>query len=721
MFHRLDEFEKLMGKDRLGFLYARWQNHPACLFRGEWSSQRVYGDGDEERTLIKQLKVINFGMMWGARGRLENLIKAAHGIDAAVVDAVGKLDAAWNSKASVAAVNKISEMKAATADYSASLAQLMAHIDGARNVTYQAIDKFANFTDDSDISGKPIMDRYSSLGGDGDNGKRGDLSAEMDEMAKALTNGTYIYDVVSNNEVCRDGFGGEKKMHTPESLHAPGEVYLTSRDNRWSDQACRELNEICTCYYLTVKNFRAKIKATVDAVNQAWAGLQECGNGNLDPFGKLTLSQQSTDPGDGRPGTDDRPGNGRGRGKSDPGQQVPPIPPMPPLATPGDLNADGKPDNPGDLNMDGKPDNLNDLDGDGKPDSPLAGQVDADGDGKPDSLIKDKGTPETVKITEGDRTIEVASPDGQGHVKVSVDDGSGTPKTYDLDFAAASALADGSTGMGTDGRPVAVGPDGQPVASFGPDGQPVAAVGPDGRPMSPDAAAEHVQAGADGKAVIHDGPLTITAERPAGSPDSVVVTLDDGSGKPTTYTMDFADTATGGAQPLAASSSAAASGGPADLGSSSAGVSGGPGDSGPVSAAVSGGPADSGPQPGVPAAAEQGSTFAASDAGGSHAWGASGSVLDGEVADLSSTDSSAGSGEAGISSAQSGPSADPAGQPAGAMGGGMMGGGMGGGGGGGGSGDQERAGSQWRTTGNLFDDDYLGAEASLSSTIDGGN
>jgi hypothetical protein len=46
-------------------------------------------------------------------------------------------------------------------------------------------------------------------------------------------------------------------------------------------------------------------------------------------------------------------------------------------------------------------------------------------------------------------------------------------------------------------------------------------------------------AGADGTCVIHDGPLTITAARPVGLPDTITLTVDDGTGKPSSYTLDY--------------------------------------------------------------------------------------------------------------------------------------------------------------------------------------
>jgi hypothetical protein len=119
------------------------------------------------------------------------------------------------------------------------------------------------------------------------------------------------------------------------------------------------------------------------------------------------------------------------------------------------------------------------------------------------------GQAESVQIKDGDRTIGVTSPDGEGHVRVTVEDGTGATKTYELDFDAASGLVAPTLG-GTE----------------------------------PSADAEQIPARTDGKCVIQDGPLTITAERPLFSPDSIKLVVDDGSGNPATYTLDFPEQAT---------------------------------------------------------------------------------------------------------------------------------------------------------------------------------
>jgi uncharacterized protein YukE len=113
--------------------------------------------------------------------------------------------------------------------------------------------------------------------------------------------------------------------------------------------------------------------------------------------------------------------------------------------------------------------------------------------------------PGAVTINDGDRTIGVTDK-GAGHVTLTVTDAGGTTRTYDLDFDAASGLNRSADGQSA----------------------------PEG--------VEQVPARTDGKCVFQDGDATITAQRPLFAPDQITLTVDDGTGKPTTYTVDFPDT-----------------------------------------------------------------------------------------------------------------------------------------------------------------------------------
>lgn len=139
-----------------------------------------------------------------------------------------------------------------------------------------------------------------------------------------------------------------------------------------------------------------------------------------------------------------------------------------------------------------------------------------------DPAVAEPAAPEagqqTVRIQDGDRAISVSSPDGSGQVRVTVEDAAGATKSYSLDFDAASGLL----------------PMGQNPAEA-----PEPAVGPDGQPIEDEV--QQIPASTNGKCVIEDGPLTITAERPLFAPDSLRLVVDDGTGEPTTYTVDFAE------------------------------------------------------------------------------------------------------------------------------------------------------------------------------------
>ncbi|WP_092777742.1 hypothetical protein [Actinokineospora terrae] len=736
MLAKLDDFLKVMGRDFLGFLYEKWRNHPACLpgNRSKWSSQPACGDGWQEKTDssggLYKLKIINWGYLWGARGRLDNLAKAAGALDGAAGAVTTKLQGAWSSKAGEAAAGRINDLRAASVDYQSLLTQLRDHVDGARSATRTVVEKLAGFADSSDVGGKPMVDRYGkyAIGGPFDMFPRDQYETYIDEMGRILESGVWESGFSAKEEATfLSGFGqGLLNLSvvpvTADSLHQPGQVRLTDGDNRWSDQICRELNDFCECYFLTVGNLRRRIEETIKAVESAWDELNSATiTMTADPFGKLSLAGASQPPPqekkpDAKP-VEQQPvqqptqtGGGPGPGQTGGGPPPPAAHEPPAMPQPTDPAA-------------------------AVPETPQVPQV------------PPTGAPETVTITEGDRSISVQSPDGQGRVSVTVDDGTGKPKTYELDFGQSTPGAldpltgkpvlDPGTGQaGVDpatGRPVVDSVTGQPGVD------PVT-----GRPVPGQDGVQHVQAGPDGKAVIHDGDLTITAERSATDPDTVKITVDDGDGEPVTYTVDYQDPAapTVG-QPEVKPTASAFVG---DLGELAQ-----PGAPEPQAAAAAapgqqGYPAEPQVQSGYAAepqgyAAEpQGyaaeplaaaydgggaqSTYAASDQSG--AWGAAGSVFDdradagqGEMSSASGDTQASGSGEAGLATAQPG-SGDHAGGQAGSGLGGMPMGAMGGGGGGSGSGDSERAGSQWRTSGQLFDDDHATAESRISSAIDGG-
>jgi uncharacterized protein YukE len=724
MLHKLDDFKKMMAKDRLGFLYERWRNHSCAdpARRDRWKSQPVFGEGWQEKEDnaqggLWQLKIINWGMMWGARGRLNNLHTSAEALGTASDQVFQKIHAAWTSKAGDAAAGKFNDLRAAARDYADQLQTLGAQMDGAWKATRHAIEKLADFANQDDVGGKPLVSKYGGEGNSDDAGneKRGQMSKWIDEIDEAMKTGTYRWGPAAHEVIGGNGDGGiyGHVVQTPETVRWAGQVFLTEGDNTWANETCNWLDDMCECYFLTAANFRRRVEETINEVKTNWENLNSKSTGLPgDPFGKLSMAASEPPPekkkDDSKPKDHNTGGGSKATGDTGGGTvstgsgSTSTPPPVDTATTPAAEPVPG------------------------------GGTVDTGNGQQPGTPGRQQ--PDTVTIQDGDRKISVQSPDGQGHVKVTVDDGSGQPKGYDLDFSAGTGQPDGQA---------------QPLPATD---QPE----PGG--------AQQVKAGPDGKAVVQDGATTITAEQPPGSTDQVKITIDDGTGKPTTYLVDYANPGDG-AQLLPATDTQQASGGahgfagtgqpvtveplpaePVKVGFAepvpaeplpaepvNAGfvepVAAEPLPAEPVNAGfveplpaepVNAGfvePADAGfsePQAGAESSVwsepsqdttPQSNAFSFGD-GASHGgaaedgpWSAQGDLLAGpdqqEVAPA---------GEAGLAAVPDDRAGHPQAQGATPMGGGMpMMGGMSAGGGGDG-GDQERGASVWRTQGDLFDD-----------------
>jgi hypothetical protein len=245
--------------------------------------------------------------------------------------------------------------------------------------------------------------------------------------------------------------------------------------------------------------------------------------------------------------------------------------------------------------------------------------------------------------------------------------------------------------------------------------------------------------GPDGKIHIDDGNLRITAERPDGPNGPTVVTVDNGSGAPTTYTLgeEHATAAAGAGSPtrqpdITTMPAPAAGAVPTDATSMPA-----PADAAvPTDATTMPAPADAAvPADGAVAGLGQGTAPAATGADslgviGSSIGGGSEGVVSGSLGDAAALGAGAETGATPVAPVQSAAlgvqpagGADPmAGQQAATAGGmagmgGMM-GGMGGAGGGGGE-DQVRSSRSYRIDGGIFNTSGSGGRISGSLDDDG--
>jgi hypothetical protein len=167
-----------------------------------------------------------------------------------------------------------------------------------------------------------------------------------------------------------------------------------------------------------------------------------------------------------------------------------------------------------------------------------------------------------VTIRNGNGTVTVSPPDASGRVRLSVSDGNGPPKNYDLDFGRGTTTTSG-VGPGAIGGPQPMPPMAQPTGGGSMPGSPslggIPTIG-GGRPGSPstpsaqpprlpsslfpfsDKPAQQLHPDENGHMVIHDGDTTITVDADEAS-DQLSITLDDGHGHKTSYRLDYHDPA----------------------------------------------------------------------------------------------------------------------------------------------------------------------------------
>lgn len=157
------------------------------------------------------------------------------------------------------------------------------------------------------------------------------------------------------------------------------------------------------------------------------------------------------------------------------------------------------------------------------------------GSGMPGSGTTPSGQPETLTVQHGNNTLTMTSPNSNGTMQLTVQGPDGKPHTYDVNFGTGTPGQPGQPGM-----PGTLNPTTSTTGAPGTVGASGPAIGADG--------AQQVTPGANGTAVIHDGSTTITAQQEPGG--QVKVTVDDGSGQPTTYTLGQAAGTTPGAQPV---------------------------------------------------------------------------------------------------------------------------------------------------------------------------
>ncbi|GGM51464.1 hypothetical protein GCM10012275_22950 [Longimycelium tulufanense] len=298
------------------------------------------------------------------------------------------------------------------------------------------------------------------------------------------------------------------------------------------------------------KGFYETCEATKKAVDESWNGMNKIVGSDENPFtsqgegGGSEPRPAGDDKGSGgqQGGTGNVPGAGTGGGAGGGGAgggvggggAGGGVPNMPKFETPKPPEA-LKPED-----LVGKPEEF--MPKPGEQPSGMVGLVDP---------VKQEG----VTIDDHGRRITVSSPDGQGGVKITVEGPDGKPKTYDIDFGPGGQSGTDPLGLGQrSGDQLARSMDLRPEDALQPGAPPMPYPAPEsgsagiGVPGAmPQGDVEQIlRPGPDGKALIEDGGMTITAEHPPGQPDRLTVTVDAGDGsQPTKYALDFDETGEG--------------------------------------------------------------------------------------------------------------------------------------------------------------------------------
>ncbi|GAB3486544.1 hypothetical protein GCM10027521_29010 [Amycolatopsis cihanbeyliensis] len=476
----------------LGELYKRWSGHP-CRGR-DWNAvQLPYGEGDHERNLLQQLRGFGFGHLWGAGGRAGNLgaaAEAAKQVDERVKQA---LAAAWSGRAAEAAREKLDELDRALEEYTGYVNGFGEALRRLWSTIRPPLVDLANVPNEG--SAKEFVSRHNPDDCPGQN-------MFVDRLTDAMSWGRHG---VGSSRVADNQGVGTGPIAPQDLRNTPGLVDLdTGYDSKWADMFCREMDEFAQGYANAMGQYRGAIEAAYNAAQQGLRAFADVLNVPTDPFGPLQLGTEATAGQD----TTVRPPPG-GAGDSGPRR--------PQAAEPTGPEAVSRPTGPAPAER-SQPEP--------EPSDPETDRTTPPGTDQPGS----------VTIRDGEREITLTVPRADGTLRLTIEDGSGQPREYALDFGDERPEPATPTGRS---EPE---PEPRPPAEPQPRPEP-AEFGPQRRTATPDgvdvAEPEQVhRPGPDGRITIADGPVTITAERQEGPGGPTTVTLDDGTGDPTTYTLE---------------------------------------------------------------------------------------------------------------------------------------------------------------------------------------
>lgn len=559
----------------LGALYEKWQRCGASknntVAAGCWNEQPKYGDGKEEKQGLRKLGACNFGHIYAAYGKIDNMHSAGEGLAATATRGVKDLEGNWSGKAADTASGKVHALGTTAENYQEILQSAGGHTMGLWQAMTKAVDNLATFADGKQAQ---VLPEYRYLVADTDPDAhpwseggikegREASNSYIDQINLALTNGLYgdagslaaAFDPATGT--FSGAFEAVKKVHEtggvladvvaapaaalvgatvgqikgfiegltpPEPSSDPGGTPIDGNGLRqpsacqldgghgdwWSNEACTFFDEFADAYHAVIRDLRKRItQATKDldeGLTQFTTGISALGT---DPFASLAPPDDGTggsDSGGSDSGGGDS-GGGHSRGKGPGGTSPSSYHGRDPGSSGGTPGLPQTP--PPDATHNPSP---------GGVDIPSSRSPGTDDDGEPGQHR------ESVTVGHGDEKITMSSEDGSGKLRLTVDDGDGESTTYDVDFGQGGGMPQPQPGTDV--------PAGQ--ADSGESG-----IADAGKPVSADE---------NGHAEIHNGDETISVDRPQDGSGELTVSVDDGSGEPTAYTLDMDGSEAGGSE-----------------------------------------------------------------------------------------------------------------------------------------------------------------------------
>ncbi|MGW7531915.1 hypothetical protein [Amycolatopsis sp. NPDC054798] len=509
--------EKMTGK--LVQPYTRWMGHPSRNLGLRFAPP--YGQGDEENRMLNELGGFGFGYFWGAQGRAANLGKAAKAAQDDTAQVKQGLTAAWQGKAADSAAEKLDDFSKASGEYLGTVNGFSQLLQQLWQTVRKPIVDLGQLPENGGQAPKKFLDAHKPEDTDG----LLMFIGRLDDAIKWGRAGTAV------SEVAQRGPGtGPIGAQDIRNMSVDLDIHYNSK---WSDMFCRQMDEYCQQYSDAMDCFRQYIRNAHTAATNALRAFSDGLNVPTDPFGRLQLGADSGGHDKGSSGRNDggggdtKPRSSGGGGDTKPQEAT-----VPPQVGPTPAQQQTPPAQP-DPNQNPvthKPLEVDPETGQPYPIDPRAGEA----------VKTEHEAPDTVTVQHGDHKITMSEPDDHGKMAVSIGDGTGHDKAYQLDFGDQTEKAPGTATDPAHGAPAGSGQahDGQTPADKPHDapGTPIHKQ-PDGTAPTTDANQVH-RPGPDGKIHIEDGNLKITAERPSGPDGPTVVTVDDGSGEPTKYTLD---------------------------------------------------------------------------------------------------------------------------------------------------------------------------------------